>query len=191
MTDHYLDLTAIPQAEMTQSTTLSHILQRLHHYLPAYEGRVGISYPAYGQNGTLGGILRLIANEEDLKRLRFDLEDDQLTQYALMSNIEHIPENKIYAHVRFLRYQQKGSSDLTRAAKRLRAQGKSEADIAERLANKAAKIRPHRLPHLHLKSASSRQKFILNIKRESCKESQEGKYNAYGLSLGNATVPLF
>ena len=35
---HYLELRAIPQPELTQSQVLSHLMQALHQYLPAYAG---------------------------------------------------------------------------------------------------------------------------------------------------------
>lgn len=43
---HYLELRAIPQPELTQSQVLSHLMQALHQYLPAYAGRIGAAFPA-------------------------------------------------------------------------------------------------------------------------------------------------
>ena len=53
MSSHYADLKAIPQAEMLQSQVVAHIVQTLHGLLPRFGGRIGIGFPAYGQNRTL------------------------------------------------------------------------------------------------------------------------------------------
>ena len=42
---HYLELRAIPQADLIQSQVLSHLMQTLHQYLPAYAGRIGVAFP--------------------------------------------------------------------------------------------------------------------------------------------------
>lgn len=43
---HYIELKAIPQAELTQAEVLSHLMQHIHRLLPAYAGRIGIAFPA-------------------------------------------------------------------------------------------------------------------------------------------------
>ena len=43
---HYLELRAIPQADITQSQVLSHLMQTLHQCLPAYAGRIGAAFAA-------------------------------------------------------------------------------------------------------------------------------------------------
>lgn len=191
MPSHYSDIRAIPQPDMRQSDSVAYIMQTLHRFLPACEGRIGIGFPAYGQSRTLGGIIRLFGSENDLRQLLGQLHATALPDYALIDSIQSIPHAKIIAHARFTRRQQKGQSDLRRAEKRLRERGHSEEDIAKRLAGKAAKTGAPNLPHLHLKSASTGQTFVLAIQRTQTGHPQKGRFNSYGLSQQGATVPLF
>ena len=139
MPSHYADLKAIPQAEMLQSQVVAHIVQALHGLLPRFGGRIGIGFPAYGQNRTLGGIVRLFGSETDLDDLHCLLQNTGLSDYALIGRIEEVPSEKVYAHARFVRRQPKHGSDLRRAEKRMAAQGLPPEEIRRRLAAKAAK----------------------------------------------------
>lgn len=174
---------------MLQSEVVAHITQTLHRFLPVYQGRIGISFPAYGQSRTLGGIVRLHGNETDIKHLTYQLQNSSLKDYALIDEATPVPSEKIYGHARFIRQHQKGNSDLRRAQKRLTKQGLNPTEIEQRLINKANKIGPINLPHIYLNSTSTQQRYLLAIKKQIVKE-QEGKFNNYGLSLG-ASVPLF
>lgn len=191
MQPQYLDLKAIPQAEMLQSDVLAMMMQTLHGALPRYAGRIGIAFPAYGQNRSLGGILRLFGSEADLKTLHSYLQGTTLPDYALLGHIEKVPQDKVFAHARFTRRQKKGGSDLRRAEKRLKEQGLSAQDIQNRLTAKAAKIGTQHLPHVHLRSASTGQRFILAIHRQQAPHASTGLFNSYGLSQSGTTVPLF
>ena len=177
MSSHYADLKAIPQAEMLQSQVVAHIVQTLHGLLPRFSGRIGISFPAYGQNRTLGGIVRLFGS------------DTGLSDYALISRIEEVPSEKVYAHARFVRRQPKHGSDLRRAEKRMAAQGLPSEEIRWRLAAKAAKRSACTLPHIFLNSKSTRQRYLLAVDKKIAART-EGTFNSHGLSLG-ASVPLF
>lgn len=189
MLSHYANITAIEQTDLLQSQVVAHIIQTLHRFLPQYQGRIGISFPAYGQSRTLGGIIRLHGSETDLKALVYQLQDTGLHDYALIGQAEPVPSEKIYGHARFSRRQRKAGSDLKRARKRLTEQGFSEAEINQRLQAKAEKITPINLPHVFLDSASTRQRYLLAINKQTIAE-QAGTFNSHGLSL-SATVPLF
>ena len=153
MSSHYADLKAIPQAEMLQSQVVAHIVQTLHGLLPRFGGRIGIGFPAYGQNRTLGGIVRLFGSETDLDDLHCLLQNTGLSDYALIGRLEEVPSEKVYAHARFVRRQPKHGSDLRRAEKRMASQGLPPEEIRRRLAAKAAKRSACTLPHIFLKKA--------------------------------------
>lgn len=189
MSSHYADLKAIPQAEMLQSQVVAHIVQTLHGLLPRFGGRIGISFPAYGQNRTLGGIVRLFGSETDLDDLHCLLQNTGLSDYALIGRIEEVPSEKVYAHARFVRRQSKHGSDLRRAEKRMAAQGLPSEEIRWRLAAKAAKRSACTLPHIFLNSKSTRQRYLLAVDKKIAART-EGTFNSHGLSLG-ASVPLF
>ena len=183
---HYLELRAIPQADITQSQVLSHLMQTLHQCLPAYAGRIGAAFPGYGQARTLGGIIRLIGNQADCQHLHQQLQQLGINDYALLYPVADIPQG-IQQHVRYSRIHHKGESALRRAEKRLTAQGKWQPEIAQRMQDK---WQAPKLPHLKLRSASTRQTFTLWIKQQNYTHPQTGLFSAYGLSQ-EATVPQF
>ena len=185
---HYIELRAIPQADLIQSQVLSHLMQTLHQYLPAYAGRIGAAFPGYGQARTLGGIIRLIGNEADCQALHQQLHaSGAINDYALLYPVAAVPSG-IQNHVRYSRSHNKGQSALRRAEQRLTTQGKWQAEIAEKMREKWQT--PQKLPHVHIRSASTRQTFILWIKQHSHTHPQAGLFSAYGLSQ-EATVPQF
>lgn len=186
---HYLEIKAIPQAELTQTMVINHLMQSLHGILPAYNGKMAIGFPAYGQLNTLGGIIRLFGSQADITKLHNQLlPDSQFTDYALITTVTAVPET-ITGYIRFSRVRAKGKSALKRAKKRLKAQGIWTEDILQRMITKwgAEKLKQ---PHIHLTSKSTKQAFILWIKRQTFDNPIQGDFNAYGLSQ-QATIPNF
>lgn len=183
---HYIELKAIPQAELTQAEVLSHLMQHIHRLLPAYAGRIGIAFPGYGQQRTLGGIIRLFGSQADMQTLHTSLQT--LADYALISSPADVPA--AHKHAVFDRQQPKGQSDQRRAERRLQAQGLSEADIRQRLHNKQLKQTNLHTPFVQMQSSSTGQRFPLWITRHSKSEAQTGLFSSYGLSH-NTTVPVF
>ncbi|HHW7448974.1 type I-F CRISPR-associated endoribonuclease Cas6/Csy4 [Pasteurella multocida] len=186
MTTHYIELKAIPQMDMLQSEVIGHCMQILHQFLPHFEGRVGVAFPAYGLGRNLGGIVRLFANQEDCNQLHQQLLRSGLSDYALISEVSKTPlstECRSYSRVH-----RKGQSAIRRTEKRLKSQGRWDesirADMQQRQQNVAF------FPHCHLKSASTGQRFILAVKENRMPQSCVGVFNAYGLS-NSATVPHF
>lgn len=183
---HYIELKAIPQAELSQAEVISSLMQHIHRMLPTYAGRIGIGFPGYGQQRTLGGIIRLFGNEQDLQPLFQILQS--LADYALISPPTAVPQP--HGHAVFARQQPKGQSDQRRAERRLKAQGLSDSEIQQRLRNKQLKQNPIRTPFVQMQSSSTAQHFLLWISRHSKTEAQTGTFNSYGLS-NTATVPVF
>lgn len=189
MLSHYCDIRAIPQADMLQSEVVSLVMQSLHRELPAFAGRIGLAFPGYGQQRTLGGIVRVLGPSGDLARLRGALETSELIDYALIAAVTAIP-SVVKAHLCFARKHVKGTSDRRRAEQRLAAQGLSTAEIARRLQQKAQKSRRADVPHAHLTSHSTGQNMVLCVTRHVKRKAQTGRFSYYGLS-SSATVPDF
>ena len=118
---HYIEIKAIPQVDMLQTEVISFCLQKLHQILPHFEGRIGLAFPAYGNDKSLGGIIRIFGSENDCGFIYFKLQE--LRDYALISESMPIPE-KVRSYRVYQRVQSKGQSALRRAEKRLKAQGK-------------------------------------------------------------------
>ena len=183
---HYIELKAIPQADLTQAEVLSHLMQHIHRRLPAYAGRIGAAFPGYGQQRTLGGIIRLFGSPADLQTLHRELQT--LSDYALIDAPAAVPA--AHRHAVFARQQPKGQSDLRRAERRLKTQGLSEDDIRQRLHNKSQQQNRVTTPFVQMQSSSTGQRFPLWITRHSKSSAQNGSFNSYGLSH-DATVPVF
>ncbi|MBN6062847.1 type I-F CRISPR-associated endoribonuclease Cas6/Csy4 [Aggregatibacter actinomycetemcomitans] len=182
---HYIEIKAIPQVDMLQTEVISFCLQKLHQILPHFEGRIGLAFPAYGNDKTLGGIIRLFGTENDCGFIHFKLQS--LRDYALIGEVMPIPE-KIKSYRVYQRVQPKGQSAIRRAEKRLKAQGKWNEEVLQNILQKQATQRTY--PHVHLKSSSTKQQFILAIKSVRQTKAVEGVFSAYGLSQ-TATVPHF
>ena len=182
---HYIEIKAIPQVDMLQTEVISFCLQKLHQILPHFEGRIGLAFPAYGNDKTLGGIIRLFGSENDCDSVYIKLQE--LRDYALLSKVMPIPE-KVRSYRIYQRVQMKGQSTIRRAEKRLTAQGKWSEEVRQNMLQKQSIQRIY--PHAHLKSSSTKQQFILAIKSVYKAKSVEGSFSAYGLSQ-KATVPHF
>lgn len=187
--DSYFEIRAIPDAELLQSAVVAQLMQDLHALLPAYEGRVGVSFPGYGQAGTLGGIIRLHGSLDDLERLNFEVRNDPgMRSYGLISDVSSVPEN-VKGFARFQRLHVKGGSHLRRLQQRHRSRGTWTKELEESISQKYATHMS--CPHIALRSASTGQpRFRLFIHRSYSENAVGGEFNAYGLSR-IATVPLF
>jgi CRISPR-associated endonuclease Csy4 len=187
--DNYFDMKALPNPEIIQSAVLAHLMQQLHKLLPAFEGRIGLAFPAYGQQRTLGGIIRVLGERKDIERLYDQLQGmADVTDYALLTSIEPTPVS-ITQYARYTRVHAKGNSRLQRLKRRHQAAGTWTDELATAIASKYSQ--PLHLPHVSLNSASSGQAFILFVRRNVVQEQGGGAFNAYGLSLGDAAVPVF
>ncbi|UOO82561.1 type I-F CRISPR-associated endoribonuclease Cas6/Csy4 [Uruburuella testudinis] len=183
---HYIELKAIPQADMMQAEVISHLMQQIHRRLPTYAGRIGTAFPGYSQQRTLGGIIRLFGSRADIQQLHDALQT--LADYALIDAPAAVPST--HRHAVFARWQPKGQSDRRRAESRLKAQGLSDSEICQRLYNKQLKQTDLRIPFVQMYSSSTGQHFPLWITCRSKSQMQTGLFNSYGLSH-TTTVPAF
>lgn len=192
MQTHYFELRAIPQLELSEVQVMNQFMQSLHKILIYHDGAIGISFPRYTnkQTKTLGGIIRFFGEKEQLDLLRADLENDLvISDYGIIFDIKLIPE-KVQGYACLSRVRQKGKSDLRRSEKRLMKQGKWNQKVKENMIEKWGNTHLN-YPHCHLNSTSTKQSFILWIKREEKHQNdQDGKFNSYGLS-NKRTIPIF
>lgn len=186
MTTHYIELKAIPQMDMLQSEVVGHCMQTLHKFLLHFEGRIGIAFPAYGLGRTLGGILRAFGNEADCNALYRQLLQSGLEDYALISQVKVTPTST--EHRCYSRVHRKGQSCIRRTEAFLKSLNKWNEGIREEMQNRHQSTAF--FPHIHLKSASTSQRFILAVKERKMLKACEGQFGSYGLSK-IATVPHF
>jgi CRISPR-associated endonuclease Csy4 len=187
--DSYFDIKALPNPEIIQSAVLAHLMQQLHKQLPVFNGRIGLAFPAYGQQRTLGGIIRVLGDREDVEKLYGQLQGmADVSDYALLTSVEPTPMN-ITQYARYTRAHAKGNSRLQRLKRRHQAAGTWTDELAAAITSKYSQ--PLHLPHVRLNSISSGQVFLLFVRRNVVQEQARGEFNAYGLSLSEATVPVF
>lgn len=187
--DSYFEIKAIPDPELLQSAVIGQLMQAVHSYLPRHEGRIGISFPAYGQARTLGGILRLHGEHGDLAQLHLSLQNTpSVSSYGLITDVKPVP-NKLRGNIRFKRRHTKGYSHFKRLEQRNHAKGNWTPEHQAAVAAKYSES--IKCPHVALRSHSTGQgKFLLFIEREMLPAKIEGIFNNYGLSK-TATVPWF
>ncbi len=187
--DSYFEVKAIPDPELLQSAVMGQLMQTLHGCLTDFDGRVGVSFPGYGQARTLGGILRLHGSSPDMDQLKFQLESKPTaTSYGLLTDVAPVP-SKLKGHALFQRKHVKGKSNIRRLEKYHRANGTWTADREKAIAEKYQQAVTY--PHIVLKSHSTKQpKFLLFVEKKNVVQPISGEFNAYGLSK-TATVPWF
>jgi len=191
--DSYFDIKALPNAEILQSAVVAHLMQQLHRVLPQYEGRLGLSFPAYGQQRTLGGIIRLLGAKEDVTSVFQQLSDSTaVSDYGLITVVNTVPTS-VVKFACFTRTHAKGKSRFERLKKRHMKKGTWTDELATAAWGRICQ--PLHLPHISLHSSSTGERFLLFVKRDFITQSVEGLFNSYGLSTGNsenkATVPWF
>ncbi|MEX1670013.1 type I-F CRISPR-associated endoribonuclease Cas6/Csy4 [Zhongshania guokunii] len=186
--DSYFDIKALPNAEILQSAVIAHLMQKLHRVLPQYCGRIGLSFPAYGQQRTLGGIIRVLGVKSDVEQIFQQLSDmAAVKDYGLITQVNVIPLS-VTKHVFFTRVHAKGKSRFERLKKRHLQRGTWTSELEVAALDKMKQ--PLHLPHVSLKSASTGENFLLFLNRRMAGQPIEGVFNGYGISK-TATVPWF
>lgn len=188
MQSHYIELSLIPSAEMLQSELMGFVLENIHKEIVKYQGRIGLSFPAYLEGRTLGATIRLFGNENDIGEIFVKLQ--KLADYVIFQEPNEIP--KTYEFATFSRYRPKipTNSDLKRMELRSQKAGFSEVEIYRRKEEWLKKSRASFVPFVYLKSSSTEQRMPLFIKMQKQTREEEGIFNSYGLSK-SATVPIF
>jgi len=184
--NRYIDIEILTDPEFTSPQILSVLVRKLHQSLVDLNcNQIGVSYPEH-KSTTLGGLMRLHANEHSLQRL---METGWLTgllDHVKVSECLEIPKDSKFCMVS--RVQVKSSPERLRRRAQKR-HGISEEEARERISDRAAKTT--NLPYVRLASISTKQKFPLFIQHGPVTEKNKlGEFNNYGLS-SQATVPWF
>ena len=154
---------------------------------------IGVSFPEYRFDnekciGFLGTKLRLFAKTaEELQQLNLDEYLIRLVDYIHISTIRPVPYDRVSSYAKFCRKQFK-----TNAERLARHRVKTRNDISFDDAVKfyQNRIKSTDLPFIQMKSLTNSQMFKLFIEKIAGEQSDEHKFNTYGLSLGS-TVPEF
>lgn len=164
--------------------------------LPSYnndsDDPIALAFPAYGQGGTLGGIVRVLGNEKNILSIKEDIAE--LSDYALLTTSEAVPEN-IREYVSYFREHKKGNSHITSLKKRAEKRGEPWTKEYEQAVIDKYRSQKH-TPFVVLKSASTNQKQVpLHIGKQTAKTLVDAPLSGYGLNTKSqevkATVPVF
>jgi len=185
--DHYFEIHLLPDPEFRESVLMNVVFSKLHRALvEGGNGCVGVSFPH--SKKTLGDILRLHGNAEDLRELVGMNWLKGLTDYTRISTISEIPE--IHQHCVVRRVQAKGN--IERLYRRSVKKGwltEEEAEAKKRECTGRENNLNH--PFVSIKSSSTGQTFKLFVQQKKQVEKfQKGLFSKYGLSSAT-TVPWF
>ncbi len=182
--DHYIDITVLPDPEFKATVLMNALYAKYHRVLgQVAKGNVGVSFPLHKK--TLGEVLRLHGNQEQLKAIMANSWLKGLRDYTSVSKVQRIPSTVEYRTV--ARISRKSPEN-----KRKRSIKKGWLTPEE--AQTHIKDEPDfmiELPFAQLTSLSNKNIYKVFIEHGELTETPvTGLYNAYGLSK-TATVPWF
>lgn len=190
----YQEITIIPSAEISMHVICEKLLNNLHIGLADVYNKhgvdtIGMSFPAYyldpkGKKSSLGSKLRLIApDEKTLSLLDIEKRLSPFRDYIHIRQVAEVPEGAGAVVVKRYRFR-----PIDQQAKRHAARHQITFDAALKhcLKFRRKEIFP---PFVKLRSHSNREFFPLVILQEETEQVNHGKYNTYGLSKENSTVP--
>lgn len=187
--DSYCELKALPNPEIIQSIVMAELMNALHPLLVKFEGRIGVDFPEYRQQHTLGGMVRLFGNKTDIEAIHDLLAmNTTIEDYSLLTKVMEIPQT-VHSYVTCQRRHARGSSRFRRLKKRHQERGTWTEELEQAVSEKLSISL--NLPYMAISSASTSQTFLLFIERKRRKAPLEGLFNGYGLGLSGATVPVF
>jgi len=183
--DHYQDIRLLPDPEFASQMLMSALFSRLHRALVQTGLRhVGVSFPQVKRD--LGNTLRLHGSAEDLQQLQQSQWLHGMRDHIALGAIGPIPAAVQYRTVK--RVQVKSS------AERLRRRSVKKGWLSEEQAREQIALSAEQrseLPYVQLKSASTRQSFLLFIEHGPLLDkASAGTFSAYGLSA-TTTIPWF
>lgn len=211
---YYLDITLLPEADITLGFLWQKVYQQVHialveNKITRNESAIAVSFPRYSahkrteKNGEqafpLGNQLRLLANEKSqLTKLNIVKWLIRLEDYLHIKSVKPVPDN--VRHLAFVRQQVKGGAriekDMQSKAKLWSEKSGQSLDACleelERSKPKADREET-KLPFLWLESQETKQrglansrKFPLFIKKVEITGQQLGTFNCYGLSVNHS-----
>ncbi|TMM47629.1 type I-F CRISPR-associated endoribonuclease Cas6/Csy4 [Colwellia ponticola] len=196
---YYLDITLLPDTEITLGFIWQKVYQQVHialaeNKIEENSSAIALAFPKYSLTGDkkiefpLGNKLRIFApSEELLTQLAVNNWLKRFSDHTHISSIKGVPEN-VNEYVCVKRKQCK--TNLSRLARR-RAKRKDET-FEQALQHYASfNDEQSTLPFINVNSLSKKEQFRLFIDQEKVSETTTGDFSCYGFSVDKATVPWF
>lgn len=197
---YYLDITLLPDNEITLGFVWFKVYQQVHIALAENKvaencSAIALAFPQYslskndkGESFPLGNKLRIFApSQAILEKLAINNWLKRFSDHTHISSVKAVPDN-ISEFVCVKRKQFK--TNLSRLARR-RAKRKEETFEQALQYYASFNDEETKLPFINVNSLSKKEQFRLFIEQVKVKEENLGKFNCYGLSKENATVPWF
>lgn len=205
--NHYIELTLIPNAEVSPYFIWSKLYTQLHLALVEIKDAndqvpVGVSFPGYRLStkggktpGVLGTKLRLFApTEQHFQQLDLPRWLARLADYVHTTSIRPVPTEAVTGYITVSRSRARPSKEnlARRYAKR---KGISLDEALTRLESYDQHANDKGLPYIRMQSLSNRQSneyhpFNLLIQQQPAAQENSGLFSCYGLST-TSTVPSF
>lgn len=188
MTSHYVDLTVMPNPEISLPHLLGALYDRVHLALAEQQSdSLGVTFPKYSKKPReLGDTLRLHGSDQNLNRFFATNWLKGLRDHIQITDVRPVPDK--VEHRVFKRRQFKTNVERLRR-RRMKRKGETYEQVAKAIPTSAE--RQPDLPYIHLHSKSTQQAFCLFLERGTVQPApQQGRFNTYGLS-GAATLPWF
>jgi CRISPR-associated endonuclease Csy4 len=193
----FLDLFIYPDECCNVNFILSKIYKEIHRRIVATRINVGIDFPNYSEKG-LGDKIRLFTEKkEELQSFKIEEIIEGFEEFVESTKIRPIPLRKVseYASIKRVRSTH-NSSKLKRLIKReMKRSGKTWEEVFKKYTKDFNIICKNKkvpqFPFVNLESDSTKQKFNLYVKKETCSFKElENNFNSYGLSVGGI-LPQF
>lgn len=209
---YYLDITLLPEADITLGFIWQKVYQQVHialvdNKVGDNESEIAVCFPGYGnQTFPLGNKLRLLAKDNSqLTKLNIAQWLNRLQDYVHIKSIQPVPETS--SHICFIRQHVKGQmrieKDLKSKALHWSKISNHSFDYCLKVLEKSNPKVKTTLPYIWLESEETKRrntnrisKFPLFIKKINVADRQKGVFNCYGLSTNNkdrapASIPEF
>jgi CRISPR-associated endonuclease Csy4 len=198
---YYLDITLLPEADITLGFIWQKVYQQIHialvdNKVGSNESAIAIAFPLYGEHVfPLGNKLRLLADDRSqLMTLNINRWLNRFEDYVHIKSIKPVPEDA--TQVCFVRQHVKGEEriekDMQSKAKYWSEKSGQPLDACLLALEKSKPKTDSSLPFIWLESQGSKQrnggsksKFPLFIKKVDVAEQQTGVFNCYGLSANH------
>lgn len=187
---YYFEIRVIPCVEIPTPIIISQFMEEVHLKLGQCDGKVAIDFPEYQKKQKLGNTIRLLGKEEEsLLFLREAMmKKRNLLNYGIIGELTKVP-NDIKSHVQTRRKRVKFFSSYKRLKKRYEEKGTWSSELGDSIWKAYQKGSSY--PYVKVWSHSTKKPMMIYIEREPCEKSSQLKFNSYGLSLEDSSIPSF
>ncbi|MBL4911154.1 MAG: type I-F CRISPR-associated endoribonuclease Cas6/Csy4 [Alteromonadaceae bacterium] len=196
---YYLDITLLPDSEITLGFIWFKVYQQVHialaeNKIAENSSAIALVFPQYGlskdnaEGFPLGNKLRLFApTQQHFDKLNIHHWLKRLSDHTHITSVKAVPEN-VTEYVCVKRKQCK--TNISRLARR---RAKRQGETFEQALQYFASFNDEqsKLPFINIKSLTKNEQFRFFIEQKTVGRESAGEFNCYGLSKEAATVPWF